>query len=122
MMIVCMNIGGRRKWRFNLSRAPWWGGQFERLIVLIKNCLYKTVGSSLLNWCEMEDVLLDIEITSNNRPLTYLEDDILCPVLTPNIMLRGIPVKPLDEVVDEVYQKDIMTCWKCSKVQKCSMS
>jgi hypothetical protein len=24
-------------WQFNLSRAPWWGGQFERLIGLMKS-------------------------------------------------------------------------------------
>ena len=24
------------KWQFNLSRAPWWGGQFERLVGLLK--------------------------------------------------------------------------------------
>ena len=23
-------------WQFNLSRAPWWGGQFKRLIELVK--------------------------------------------------------------------------------------
>ena len=23
------------KWQFNLSRAPWWGGQFERLVALL---------------------------------------------------------------------------------------
>ena len=27
------------KWQFNLSRAPWWGGQFERMIGLIKQSL-----------------------------------------------------------------------------------
>ena len=24
-------------WKFNLSRAPWWGGQFERLIGVVKS-------------------------------------------------------------------------------------
>ena len=28
------------KWQFNLSRAPWWGGQFERMVGLMKQCLY----------------------------------------------------------------------------------
>lgn len=27
------------KWQFNLSRAPWWGGQFERLVGLVKRAL-----------------------------------------------------------------------------------
>ena len=60
----------------------------------------------------MEDVLLDIETTLNNRPWTYLGDDIQYPVLSPNIMLHGIPAKSLDEDVDEVSQKDIRIHWK----------
>ena len=35
------------KWQFNVSRAPWWGGQFERMIGLIKQSLYKTSGKCL---------------------------------------------------------------------------
>ena len=27
------------KWKFNLSRAPWWGGQFERLIGVVKTSM-----------------------------------------------------------------------------------
>ncbi|CAB4044293.1 Pro-Pol poly [Paramuricea clavata] len=30
----------RISWQFNLSRAPWWGGQFERLIGLVKRALH----------------------------------------------------------------------------------
>lgn len=32
-------------------------------------------GSFLLNWSELEEVLLDVESAINNRPLTYVEDD-----------------------------------------------
>ena len=32
------------QWRFNLSRAPWWGGQFERIVGLTKQSLNKTIG------------------------------------------------------------------------------
>ena len=69
------------EWKFNLSRAPWWGGQFERMISLVKNALYKTVGKATLSWRELEEVLLDIENTLNNRPLTYVEDDVESPIL-----------------------------------------
>ena len=31
-------------WKFNLSCAPWWGGQFERLVGLFKRAFYKTIG------------------------------------------------------------------------------
>lgn len=29
----------RVKWQSNLSRAPWWGGQFERMVGLVKASL-----------------------------------------------------------------------------------
>ncbi|XP_028415662.1 uncharacterized protein LOC114539025 [Dendronephthya gigantea] len=49
------------KWQFNLSRAPWWGGQYERLIGLIKQALYKSIGNGHLTGTELEEVILDIE-------------------------------------------------------------
>ena len=38
-------------------------------------------------WEELADVLLDIEITLNNRPLSYIEDDLQNPILTPNSLM-----------------------------------
>ena len=29
------------KWKFNLSTAPWWGEQFERVVELVKQSLFK---------------------------------------------------------------------------------
>ena len=52
-------------WRFNLSRAPWWGGQFKRLIGVVKQSLHKCVGKANVNWSELE-VLLDVETNLNN--------------------------------------------------------
>ena len=75
------------RWQFNLSRAPWWGGQFERMIGLVKAALSKTIGNGFLRWNELEEVLLDVEVALNNRPLSYVEDDVQFPVLTPNSML-----------------------------------
>ncbi|KAK3742407.1 hypothetical protein QZH41_020716, partial [Actinostola sp. cb2023] len=74
-------------WQFNLSRAPWWGGQFERMVGLIKSALNKTIGNGFLWWKELEEVLLDVEVTLNNRPLSYVEEDLQLPTLTPNSML-----------------------------------
>ena len=75
------------KWQFNLSRAPWWGEQFERMIGLVKSALNKTIGNGFLQWNELQEVLLDVEIKLNNRPLSYLENDVQLPVLTPNSLL-----------------------------------
>ena len=79
------------KWQFNLSRAPWWGGQFERLVGLVKQSLYKTIGNGNLLWKELQEVILDIEIALNNRPLSYVEEDVQLPMLTPNALLFGQP-------------------------------
>ena len=67
-------------WQFNLSRAPWWGGQFKRMIGLVKQAFYKSVGGAHRTWGELEEVILDVEVTLNNRPLTYVEDNIYSTV------------------------------------------
>ena len=56
-------------WKFSLSRAPWWGGQFERMVGLVKQALYKNVGRAILTWNELADLLQVVELTLNNRPL-----------------------------------------------------
>ena len=67
-----------------LSRALWWGGQFKRIIVgLVKQSLFKVTGRANLTEQELEEILLGIEIVLNNRPLTYIEEDIQVPVSTP---------------------------------------
>ena len=77
------------KWKFSLSRAPWWGGQFERMVGLVKQCLYKATRRAKLTKQELEEVILGTEINLNNRPLMYIEDDIQFLVLTPNILICG---------------------------------
>ena len=67
-------------WQFNLSHAPWWGGQFERMTGLVKNVLKKVIGCGLLSCQELEEVLLNVEITLNERPLSYVEDDVALPI------------------------------------------
>ena len=39
-------------------------------------CFYKVIGKGLLTFEELSEVVLDVEICMNNRPLSYLEDDI----------------------------------------------
>ena len=96
------------KWKFNLPRAPWWGGHFERLIGLTKQTLFKSLGKTSLSWNELESVLLDVEVNLNNRPLTYMEDDIQYPILTPNSMLLGWDTVMLEEDLEEDDRKS----WK----------
>ena len=77
------------EWKFNMSKAPWWGGLWERLIGLTKRALSKATGRALLTMDELKDTMLDVESFMNNRPLAYLGEEIEQPVLTPNILLKG---------------------------------
>ena len=74
-------------WQFNLSRAPWWGSQFECLIGLVKQALQKSISRGSLNWWEFSEIITDIEVALNGRPLSYVKDDHQLPVLTPNSLL-----------------------------------
>ena len=63
-------------WRFNVPRAPWWGGFFERLVRTTKDALRKTLYKSMMSFVELQTVLCRIEGVMNARPLTSLTDDI----------------------------------------------
>lgn len=40
------------------------------MIGIVKKSLYKTFGETIFTWSALEDVLLDVEIVLNNRPLS----------------------------------------------------
>ena len=84
---------GQMAWQLNLSRAARWGGVFERLNRIMKRTLNRTIGKSLLTFMELEDVLVDIEITMNNRPLTYQGEEFDSQPLTPNMLIFGGNIK-----------------------------
>ena len=77
------------------------------MVGLVKATLYMSVGEVVLNWDEFVEVLLDIEITLNNRPLSYIEEDEEMPILTPNVMAFGQPNHTPDEDVTEIEDKDL---------------
>ena len=69
------------KWKFNLARARLWGGFFERFIGTMKRTLSKVIGRSLLRFDELEEVLIDVETSMNNRPLIYQGEEFEQPVI-----------------------------------------
>ena len=62
-------------WRFNVPRAPWWGGVFERLVRSTKRCLRKILGQAKFSRDELFTALVEIEMVLNSRPLTYVSAD-----------------------------------------------
>ena len=110
------------KWQFNLPRAPWWGGQFERLIGLVKKSLFKVIGGAKLKFSELEEVILDVEVALSNRPLSYVEDDLQFPVLTPSVMIymfgkdNLLPTEDPNQIVDRDLRKRARYLKRCKQV------
>ena len=75
-------LNSQTKWEFILEKSPWWGGFYERLINIIKNCFKKVIGKSFLNYEGVNTALIDVKQSLNSQPLTYLEEDNIEEALT----------------------------------------
>ena len=87
----------RVQWTFNLERAPWWGGIFERMVKSVKRCLKKSVGRASLTYDELSTLVTEIEAVLNSRPLTYVSMDDLEEPLTPSHLMLGYRVLSLPD-------------------------
>ena len=77
-------------WKFIPKRAPWYGGFYERLIGLTKNCIRKVLGRSFVSVDVLNTVITEVECISNDRPLTYVSSDPLDEdPLSPSHLLYG---------------------------------
>ena len=98
------------KWRFNLARAPWWGGIFERLVRSTKRCLRKAIGKRRLTFEELVTVLDQIEAVLNSRPITYVyENDVETP-LTPSHLFCGRRLLDTNDDDDQTSDEDVDVC------------
>jgi len=107
-------------WQLIIERAPWQGGFWERVVQSTKRCLKKILGRTSLTFEELRTILVEIEATLNNRPLTYTYDDeegISYP-LTPSQLIYGrqISTLPNDKQFEIVSTHQALT--KKAKYQK----
>lgn len=77
------------EWLFNVEKAPWWGGLFERMVRSAKRCLKKIIGRAKLNYDELLTAVTEAEMIINSRPLTYISSDDVEAPLTPAHFLMG---------------------------------
>ena len=63
--------------------------------------LYKSLGNARLIINELEEIALNIEINLNKRPLTYVENDIELPVLTPNSLINSHSIRIAENELDD---------------------
>ena len=68
-------------WKFIPKRVPWYGGYWERLIGLTKAALKRVFGRARISLPMLQTLVVEVEATSNNRPLTYLSEDPIDPDL-----------------------------------------
>ena len=69
--------------------APWVGSTWERMIRVIKSCLFKVIGRSRIQYFDLLTILSDIQNAINSRPLTYrCSSDCGLDIITPNSFLR----------------------------------
>lgn len=93
-------------WKFIAKRAPWFGGFYERLIGITKQCLRKVLGNACVDAETLRTILCEVEATVNDRPLTYTSTDASDPnPISPSQLIYGrrittIPY-PLDATHDD---------------------
>ena len=88
----------RIKWSYNLEKAPWWGGFYERLVKSLKRCLKKTIGRAKLSYDELVTVVTEAEMVVNCRPISYVSSEDLEEPLTPAHLIIGQRISALPEV------------------------
>ncbi|XP_066921186.1 uncharacterized protein, partial [Clytia hemisphaerica] len=71
------------------SRKHLGNGFTERLVKSVKTCLSKALNNKTLKYDEFLSLLIEIERTINNRPLTFIYDELTEEPLTPNHLLYG---------------------------------
>jgi len=109
-------------WQFNVPKAPWTGGIWERLVKTVKLSLRKSFHRIPSNILDLETLLFQIEHIINSRPISYChgnEEQLipLCPnnFLTPSSNIQASDAIPLSH--DEMYrslqgkQKTIENFW-----------
>lgn len=91
------------EWKFIPPRSPWMGGFYERLVGIVKNCIRKTLFKRKINEDELVTILAEVEMRVNNRPLTYMTDDLNQPApLTPSHLIHG---RRIDSMPNELEDK-----------------
>jgi len=53
--------------------SAWVGSAWERLIRVIKTCLYKSIGRKVVDYFSLVTLLSDVENVINSRPLSYTD-------------------------------------------------
>jgi hypothetical protein len=93
-------------WQFNVERAPWWGGAFERMVRSTKRCLRKLIGRAQFSHDELSTALAEIESVINSRPVSYLSTGDVEEPLTPSHLIVGRRILSLPDHFGQMCDLD----------------
>ena len=51
--------------------SPWYGAVYERLIAVVKSCIYKSLQQKVVSYECFRTLLTDIQNSVNSRPIFY---------------------------------------------------
>ena len=82
-------------WDFITEYSPWEGGFYERMVKEVKDSLKKVLKFAILEYDELQTVIVEIEAVLNSRPLCYVGDEIN-EVITPShfLVLKRLTSEP----------------------------
>ena len=101
------------EWNFNSPHSSYKGGAFERMIRTFRKVLNSTVNLSLLTDEQLLTVMAEAEKIINDRPLTYIGDDVTSlDVLTPSklLLLRSNSCMPAGDFC--MNKHNLVRTWK----------
>lgn len=103
--------GAGIEWVFNVERAPWWDGIFERMVRSTKCCLKKMIGQAQLSYDEILTAVAEVESIINSRPLTYVSTNDLEEPLTLSHSLAGRRLLNVHDrlCIDDESDEDVQT-------------
>ena len=104
-------------WQFIIERAPWWGGFWERMVRTVKRVLKRVIGRSNLNYDELYTILTEVESIVNDRPITYVYDDMesISYALSPSLLVYG---RKLANTPNSAHFESVSTCTSLTRRAK----
>ncbi|XP_053389692.1 uncharacterized protein LOC128552674 [Mercenaria mercenaria] len=89
------------EWKFIPTRAPWFGGWWERMVWLVKSSLKKVLGRAFVTFEALQTALTEVEAILNDRPLTYVTSENTDPEpITPSHLLTGRRITAIPDATD----------------------
>ena len=108
-------------WRFIPKKAPWYGGFWESLIGLTKTAIKKVLGRRYVSLPALETIIVEIEATLNDRPLTFVSSAFGYPEpLTPAHLLHGRRITCLSHQTVEIDELADLSYGEAGQIRELS--